>query len=125
MMAYMWKNKEYVRHVEKRVGTSMRKFKKKRKNKGIGGKRKLTDAMIDKLQNYYGTAIRSNSGDLEAMKSTIYACLFHCASSKRRNLHHHCRDAPNSWCRFKQEKANQTSRCLPKRDKNMMHINRS
>ena len=81
MIAYMRKKKECVGHVQKRVGTALRKLKKE--NKVIGGKGKLhvTDAMIDKLQNYYGIAIRSNSGDLEAMKSTIYACLFHVASS--------------------------------------------
>ena len=82
------------------MGTALRKLKKE--NKGIGGKGKLTDAMIDKLQNY-----------LEAMKSAIYASLFHCASSKRRNLHHHCPDGPESWCRFKQDKANQTNNYLP------------
>ena len=31
MMAYMWKHKECVRHVQKRVGTAMQKFKKKEK----------------------------------------------------------------------------------------------
>ena len=110
MMAYMWK-KEYVGHVQKQVGTALRKLKKE--NKGIGGKGKLTDAMIDKLQNFYGIAIRSNSGDLEAMKSTIYSCLFYCASSKRRNLHHHRPDGPDSWGRFEQDKANQTSNYVP------------
>ena len=70
--------KECVGHVQKRVGTALRKLKKE--NKGIGGKGKLTDATIDKLQNYYGIATRSNSADLEAMKSAIYASLFHCAS---------------------------------------------
>ena len=35
--------------------------------------------MIDRLQNYYGIAIRSNVGDLDKMKKAIYASLFHCA----------------------------------------------
>ena len=77
-----------------------------KRNKGIGGKGKLTDAMIDKLQNYNGIAIRSNSGDLQ---SAIYATLFHCSSSSRRNLHHYCPDGPDSWCRFKQDKINNTN----------------
>ena len=75
---------ECVGHVQKRVGTALRKLKKE--NKGIDGKGKLTDAMIDKLQNYYGIAIRSNSADLEAMRSAIYASLFHCSSSKKKKL---------------------------------------
>ena len=43
------------------------------------------------------------------MKSAIHASLFHCVSSTRRNLHHHCPDGPNSWCHFKQDKANNTN----------------
>ena len=89
--------KECVGHMQKQVGTALRKLKKE--NKGIGGKGKLTDALIDKLQNYYGIAIRSNSADLGAMRT----------SSKRRNLHHHCPDGPDSWCHFKQDKPHQTS----------------
>ena len=77
--------KECVGHVQKRVGTALRKLKKK--NKGLGGKGKLTDFFIDKLQNYYGIAIRSNSGDLEAMREGVRASLFHTAYSERRNLH--------------------------------------
>jgi hypothetical protein len=90
--------KECVGHVQKRVGTALRKLKKE--TKGIGGKGKRTDSLIDKLQNYYGIAIRSNSGDLEGMRSSIRASLFHCASSERRKLHKHCPDGPDSWCRY-------------------------
>ena len=71
--------------------------------------------MIDKLQNYYGIAIRSNCGNLEGMKAAIYASIFHCASSKKRNLHTWCPDGPDSWCRFKKDKANSTDlyKCGP------------
>lgn len=104
--------KECVGHVQKRVWTAVRKLKKE--NKGIGGKGKLTDSLIDKLQNYNGIAIRSNSGDLPGMKSAIHASLFHCVSSERRNLHKHCPDGPDSWCRFKQDKANNTNLYKPR-----------
>ena len=85
----------------------------KKDNKGFGGKGKLTDSLIDKLQNYYGIAIRSNIGNLKGMKSAIYASIFHCAASDRRNLHHHCPDGPDSWCRFKQDRANNTNLYKP------------
>ena len=49
---------ECIGHVQKWVGTALRKLKKE--NPGLGGKGKLTDAMIDKMQNYYGIAIRAN-----------------------------------------------------------------
>ena len=93
------------------MGTALKKLKKE--NKGLGGKGKLTDVMIDKLQNYYGIAIRSNSGDLAAMKSNIFASLFHCASSSRRNLHNHCPKGADSWCRFQQHKVNGTNKYKP------------
>ena len=46
--------------------------------KGLDGRGRLTDNIIDKLQNYYGMTVRQNSGDLNAMKSA--ASLFHVAS---------------------------------------------
>ena len=95
--------KECVGHVQKRLGTALRKLKKEKK--GLGGKGRLTDAMIDKLQNYYGIAIRSNSGDLAGMKKAIHATLFHCASSEERKLHHHCPEGEDSWCGFMRDKA--------------------
>ena len=85
--------KECVDHVQKRIGTVLRKLKIENKRNGM---RKLTDALIDKLQNYYRIAIRSNSGNLSAMKSAIHTSLFHCASSARRNLHRHSPDGSNS-----------------------------
>ncbi|GFV34504.1 uncharacterized protein TNCV_2028741 [Trichonephila clavipes] len=49
---------ECIGHIQKRVGSRLRKLKKN--PKGLGGKGKLTDKFIDKLQNYSGIAIRSN-----------------------------------------------------------------
>ena len=53
---------ECIGHYQKRIGTRMRK--KKKKTKGLGGRGRLTDAIIDKLQNYFGIALRQNCGDL-------------------------------------------------------------
>ena len=99
--------KECVGHVQKRVGSALRKLKKT--TKGLGGKGKLTNAMIDRLQNYYGIAVRSNIGNKDKMKKAIHATLFHCASSKDNNYHVHCPDGSDSWCKFKRDKANRTS----------------
>ena len=65
--------KECVGHVQKRVGTALRKLKKEKK--GMGGKGKLNDRMIDRLQNFFRIAIRNNVGSLSDMKRAIYACL--------------------------------------------------
>ncbi|GFU85425.1 uncharacterized protein TNCV_2387291 [Trichonephila clavipes] len=49
---------ECIGHVQKRVGARLRKLKSK--NKNLSGKGKLTDSFIDRLQNYYGIAVRSS-----------------------------------------------------------------
>ena len=98
--------KECIGHVQKRVWTALRKLK--RENPGLGGKGKLTDSQIDKLQNYYGIAIRSNVGDLAGMKKAIHASLMHCTSTEARALHDHCPTGSASWCRYQQDEANGT-----------------
>ena len=53
-------------HVQKRLGTALRKYKsdtrgkKRADGKSIGGRGRLMDKVIDKMQNYYGKAIRGN-----------------------------------------------------------------
>ena len=49
------------------------------------------------------------------MKATIYVSIFHCASSKKQNLNTWYPDGLDSWCRFKQEKVNNTDlyKCGP------------
>ena len=58
-------NLECVGHVQKRVGCRLRNLKKQ--EKGISRKGKLTNNMIDRLQNSYGIAIRSNKNNLKGM----------------------------------------------------------
>jgi hypothetical protein len=69
--------KECVGHVHKQLGMALVNW---RRQKGLGGEGKLTDNMIDKLQNYYGIAIRINSGNFKAMESDVVARLWHCTS---------------------------------------------
>ena len=82
--------------------------KLKRENPGLGGKGKLTDGTINKLQNYYGITIRANVGNLAGMKKPIHATLMHCASGESRPLHHHCPAGSTSWCKYQKDKANTT-----------------
>ena len=91
------KKLECVGHYQKRVGTRLRNLKKK--GKGLSGRGRLTDAVIDRLQNYFGVAIRQNSGNLKGMKAGVLATLFHVASSKDNNWHFpHCPTGSNSYC---------------------------
>ncbi|GFW73499.1 uncharacterized protein TNCV_2801631 [Trichonephila clavipes] len=78
---------ECIGHIQKRVGSRLRKLKN---TKGLGGKGKLTDKFIDKLQNYYGIPIRSNVGYLEKMQSAVIAAFFHCCSSNQNPMHGQC-----------------------------------
>ncbi|GFT10973.1 uncharacterized protein TNCV_1945241 [Trichonephila clavipes] len=73
---------------KKRVGSRLRKLKTK--TKGLSGKGKLTDNFIDRLQNYYGIAVRSNVGNLSAMQQNVIAALYHCASSDKKPMHGQC-----------------------------------
>ena len=63
-----------VGHVQKRVSTGLWNLKKEKEKKAFGGNGRLTYAMIDKLQNYNGIAIRTNCTDRVYKKS--YTCSF-------------------------------------------------
>ena len=68
---------ECVGHVQKRVGSRLRSLKENVKNLSRRGK--LTDETVDRLQKYYGIAVRGNIGDLQGIKAAIHATLFHVA----------------------------------------------
>ena len=101
---------ECIGHVQKRVGSRLRKLKSANKGlklddgKGLAGKGRLTDSKIDVLQNYYGLAIRENLDDVTKMANTIEASLLHVASTDTNPQHHLCPDGPNSWCGYKRDK---------------------
>ncbi|GFW09074.1 uncharacterized protein LOC101238613 [Trichonephila clavipes] len=94
---------ECIGHVQKRVGGRLRQLKKT--TKGLGGKNKLTDKLIDRIQNYYGITIRSNVGNLQKMMSSVIAAFFHCVSGKNNSLHGQCPEGSESWCRYQRAKA--------------------
>ncbi|GFW15575.1 uncharacterized protein TNCV_4657151 [Trichonephila clavipes] len=71
---------ESVGYVEKWMGTRLRALKLKMKGEKLSDKKKtlddhgrLTGAEIDKLQRYYGLAIRNNTDSINSMKRAIWA----------------------------------------------------
>ena len=82
-------------HVQKRLGTALRELRNKTKKeierrKSVGGKlgHRLSDKTIDKLQEYYGKAIRRNvsrnakseqeiNSAIISMQVAIFAVLYH------------------------------------------------
>ena len=102
---------ECVGHVQKRMGTGLRKVKKEKK---LGGKGKLTDALIDSMQTYYGMAIRNNKGNIEEMERATLAILYHKLSTDDKPQHQYC--PHDSWCKYNNHKGTepfQRKKALP------------
>ena len=96
---------ECVGHIQKRMGTRLRNKKKAAK---LGGKNRLTEAIIKKLTLYYGLAIRRNVDSVEGMRKAIIATLDHYCSTDKSPRHENCPTGADSWCEWrKAEAANQ------------------
>ena len=90
-----------IGHYQKRVGNRLRKI---RKDKKLGGVKRLANTKIDKLQNYFGIALRQNAGNLENMQKTILHSLFHVS-----DYHDNCLETPDTWCQYQQDKIDGTT----------------
>ncbi|GFX79472.1 uncharacterized protein TNCV_824611 [Trichonephila clavipes] len=103
---YLIQKIECVGHVQKRMGTRLRKLilvyskKKLSDGKTIGGKGRLTDSLIDKLAHYYGNAIRCNSTSVKGMRKAIWAVWGHSCSTDDEPMHWFCPTNPNTWCKY-------------------------
>ena len=122
---------ERTGHYQKRVGNRLRKLKLRVKGrvKGLVGrgkakrvnhageivkakdilKSRLTDAMIDRLQNYFGIALRSNAKTVPELRNALLASFFHVASSTECNYHTYCPKSSDSWCQFQRDMINETN----------------
>ncbi|GFY19107.1 uncharacterized protein TNCV_3877951 [Trichonephila clavipes] len=100
---YLIQKIECVGHVQKRMGTRLRKLilvyskKKLSDGKTIGGKERLTDSLTDKLAHYYGNAIRCNSTSVKEMRKAIWAVWGHSCSTDDEPMHWFCPTNPNTW----------------------------
>ncbi|GFX92649.1 uncharacterized protein TNCV_4087541 [Trichonephila clavipes] len=96
---------ECVGHVQKRMGSRLRKLKsslgKKKLSDGktIGGKGRLTDVVINRLTTFYGSAIRGNPKNVHEMRQAIWAVWAHTASTDEQPKHWFCPKG-NSWCKY-------------------------
>ena len=88
------------------MGTALRKLKlqkgkaKLADGKSIGGVGRLTAARIDKLQTYYGLAIRRHKNNIEAMKNEIWTGLYHSPSTDENPQHQNCPMGQGTWCKY-------------------------
>ena len=105
---------ECVGHIQKRLGTRLRKLrndlkgKKLEDGKMISGRGRLTDKAINVLQNYFGMAIRQNTANVGVMKRAIGAVLYHCSDIDDTTRHQFCPKNESGWCKWQQDKINGT-----------------
>ena len=69
----------------------------------VQGRGRLSDNVIDKMQKYYGRAIRENSRDLHKMKTRIWAIVYHMIKDESSSLeeqHKLCPKGEDTWCKF-------------------------
>ncbi|GFX11084.1 uncharacterized protein TNCV_4502991 [Trichonephila clavipes] len=101
---------ECINHVSKRLGTALRSTVKDCRAQciSLGGKAhgSLKEATIKKLTTYYQKAILRNKGDVNAMKTAIYATLLHSISTDAKPQHSKCPAGENSWCFYQSAIAN-------------------
>lgn len=95
--------KECIGHVQKRMGTRLRTLKTKQK--GLGGRGKLTGKVIDKLTVYYGLSIRRHCDSIQDMKSAIMATFYHYGSTDKNPNHGMCPKGEDSWCSYQRAEA--------------------
>lgn len=97
---------ECIGHVQKRMGTRLRRLKTTMKGqvlsdgKPLGGAKRLTDEVINRLQRDYGLAIRQNTHSVDAMEKAVMALYYHTLSTDEEPLHGLCPQGPNSWCKY-------------------------
>ena len=107
---------ECVNHVNKRMGTGLRKLRKESKVV-TGGRGGLTDDLIKKLGKHYRNAIIKNcttsknetdiSKSIKNMEKGVLASLYHSVYNKNpASQHKYC---PVDWCQYQQDKQNKTN----------------
>ena len=133
---YPVKKKDCIGHVQKRMGSASSIYKSKCRGgklpdgKTAGGRGRLTDAVVNKIQNYYGVAIRSNIGKLKGTQNAIWAIYFHMimgpSNDTLNEKHHYCPVTLDSWCKHQVDQINDAriynqQNCLPPVFRSEMH----
>ena len=109
--------RECIGHVQKRMCTRCRNLRQTLKStllsdgKKIADRGRLTDKAINTLQNHHGMAIRQNTDNIDNMKRSIIAVLYHNSDITNGNERHkYCPRAENGWCKWWLDKLNGTKK---------------
>lgn len=97
---------ECIGHIQKRMGSRLRKLKSTKKaklsdGKSLSGKNRLTDLAIQKIQLFYGLAIRRNTASEKEMQKAVWATYYHILSSNENPTHQLCPPGNDSWCKYR------------------------
>ena len=93
-----------------------------KQTKTVDGRGRLTNAVVDKIQNYYRVAIRSNICKLKDMQNAIWAIYFQMimgpSNETLNEQHQYCPVTSNSWCKYQVDQINDKrfynqQNCLP------------
>ena len=102
--------KEFIGHVQKRLGTRLRTFQTTLKGKilsdrkKISGRGRLTDKVTNTMQNYFGMTIRQNTNDLFTMRKYAIATLMHNTKfDNAETCHGYCPKNIDSWCKYQKD----------------------
>ena len=110
------------------MGSALRTYKNNCKGsvlpdgKTVNGVGRLTDKIIDRIQTYYGYAIRNNQGNDEKIVKAIWAIFYHSILGPSYESldaqHSYCPDGEDSWCKYKKDLLHGTTtydrkKCLP------------
>ena len=100
-------------HIQKKVGLRLRKLRSTHKGplsdgKGITGQGRLTEKLMNKLQNIYGIALRQNVGKtVHQLKVAVGAVLYHCTEfNNLESRHQFCPPGPDTWCKYWKDSEN-------------------
>jgi hypothetical protein len=103
---------ECIGHVQKRIGSRLRRRKQEMKGKKLSdgktlsGKGRLTDEVINKLTIYYGNAIRNNCNSVRDMQKAVWALFYHKRSTDQEPSHQFCPTGNESWCPYQRACSN-------------------
>ena len=93
-----------IGHVGKRLGTKLRKLVQLKKTfpdrKPAKFGTHFTSKTMDALGVFYGSAIRENIGDVDAMEKAIWTIFHHSASTDEDPQHQFCPVGEESWCKY-------------------------
>ena len=91
----------------KRVGSRLRKLRSTHKGplsdgKGITGQGRLTEKLMNNLQNLDGIALRQNvDKTVHQLKVAVGAVLYHCTEfNNSESRHQFCPRGPDTWCKY-------------------------